>query len=297
MSKNIFWIASYPKSGNTLLRIILSSIFFSKDGKNGIKKISHIPAFEKTSRLDHIKKINSLDFSKLDKLDILYKYLLFLQSKDMLGIKEDFIFLKTHYALVSYFDHPFTNEKNTVVYKYISRDPRDIVLSWASHAELSVNESVDFLINENAYMAWGRSIKGMLPKNTEPKTLLLNWEAHVTSWTNYGLEVPNLIIKYEDLVYNKKETIKKIIEFFSKNFNFKFSNITNKIDNIINETEIKNLQKIEIEEGFKEAKEGRFFREGKKNQWQEKLNDKQIKLIENKFKKIMIKFGYELRFK
>ena len=27
----IFWLASYPKSGNTLLRSLLSSYFFSKD--------------------------------------------------------------------------------------------------------------------------------------------------------------------------------------------------------------------------------------------------------------------------
>ena len=28
----IIWLASYPKSGNTLLRSILSSYFYSKDG-------------------------------------------------------------------------------------------------------------------------------------------------------------------------------------------------------------------------------------------------------------------------
>ena len=32
MSKKIFWIASYPKSGNTLIRAILASLFFTKDG-------------------------------------------------------------------------------------------------------------------------------------------------------------------------------------------------------------------------------------------------------------------------
>ena len=31
MNKHIFWIASYPKSGNTLLRSILSALF-SSDG-------------------------------------------------------------------------------------------------------------------------------------------------------------------------------------------------------------------------------------------------------------------------
>ena len=33
MSKHIFWITSYPKSGNTLLRAIISSLFFTNDGK------------------------------------------------------------------------------------------------------------------------------------------------------------------------------------------------------------------------------------------------------------------------
>ena len=33
MSKHIFWIASFPKSGNTLVRAILASLFFSQDGK------------------------------------------------------------------------------------------------------------------------------------------------------------------------------------------------------------------------------------------------------------------------
>ena len=30
--KKIFWVASYPKSGNTLFRAILSSLFFTNDG-------------------------------------------------------------------------------------------------------------------------------------------------------------------------------------------------------------------------------------------------------------------------
>ena len=30
MDKLIFWLASYPKSGNTLLRAILVSLFFNK---------------------------------------------------------------------------------------------------------------------------------------------------------------------------------------------------------------------------------------------------------------------------
>ena len=30
--KNLLWIASYPKSGNTWMRAILTSLFYSDDG-------------------------------------------------------------------------------------------------------------------------------------------------------------------------------------------------------------------------------------------------------------------------
>ena len=32
MNKHIFWISSYPKSGNTLVRAILTGLFYSDDG-------------------------------------------------------------------------------------------------------------------------------------------------------------------------------------------------------------------------------------------------------------------------
>ena len=42
----IFWIASYPKSGNTWLRILLASYFYTKDGiydEKVLKKIDQFP--------------------------------------------------------------------------------------------------------------------------------------------------------------------------------------------------------------------------------------------------------------
>ena len=48
----IIWLASYPKSGNTLTRIFLSSYFFSKDGTfsfellKNIKQYPHNELFE-----------------------------------------------------------------------------------------------------------------------------------------------------------------------------------------------------------------------------------------------------------
>ena len=42
------WIASYPKSGNTLTRSMLASYFFSQDGIFNFDLIQNIKQFPKT---------------------------------------------------------------------------------------------------------------------------------------------------------------------------------------------------------------------------------------------------------
>ena len=54
----IIWIASYPKSGNTWLRALISSYFYSEDGKyneNLLKKY-----FENITIIHEEKSIHSL---------------------------------------------------------------------------------------------------------------------------------------------------------------------------------------------------------------------------------------------
>ena len=46
MTGHIFWLPSYPKSGNTLLRSILISLFFTNDGIFNLKMIGAISQFE-----------------------------------------------------------------------------------------------------------------------------------------------------------------------------------------------------------------------------------------------------------
>ena len=41
----IIWLASYPKSGNTLVRSMLSAYFFSQDGSYNFELIKNIKQF------------------------------------------------------------------------------------------------------------------------------------------------------------------------------------------------------------------------------------------------------------
>ena len=113
---------------------------------------------------------------------------------------------------------------------FLVRDPRDVVVSWAYHSNISINDSIDFLTNKHSTCPWqNKSNLSLLPKNIRPRIYVSSWDEHVLSWTNNDLGVPKLILKYEDLVYKKEEVVKFIVNFFEKNFSIKFKMI-NKTD-------------------------------------------------------------------
>ena len=279
MSKHIFWIASYPKSGNTLLRAIISSLFFSKDGYFDFKILKHTTQFEMRKRLDIINEINKNDFLKIGDLKILSKYWQLLQSKKNLNINKGFGFVKSHSNLVSLFNNWFTTPELTAGYIYVIRDPRDIAISWSKHSGLTLDKSIDFMIDYKSCIEWSRS-NSILPENIIPKTYLGSWDEHVLAWTENSFQVPHLILKYEDLVYKKKESINNIIDFFKNSYQISFNNLNNKISNIITSTNFENLKSLEEKKGFEEASQGRFFRKGEKNQWKKTLDKIKIKKIE-----------------
>ena len=68
------------------------------------------------------------------------------------------------------------------------------------------------------------------------------------------------------MVLNKLATIKALINFFNKYYNFKFENLDVKIDNIIQSTDFKLLKENENNYGFDESVNDNFFWKGTINQ-------------------------------
>ena len=81
MQNQIFWLSSYPKSGNTLLRYILIALFFTEDGKFSFDKSKFISQFDQTVIIKNNKHIFGEDLRKIGNIEIFYKYMDQLQTK------------------------------------------------------------------------------------------------------------------------------------------------------------------------------------------------------------------------
>ena len=289
----IIWIASYPKSGNTWIRSIISSMFLAKKGKFNFSLLDNIKVFDIPSRYEFVKHVNKIDYKKLNDLNILSKYWLDSQKKIYKKNNHTFFknisFFKTHSANINLDNKQFTNTDNSAGLIYIVRDPRDIVISYAKHYDKSIDTAINNMLNDMHIL-----------KTTEKKypILISKPNLHYKSWQY--LKVPKIIVKYEDLLANPHKIINEIMLFFQIFFNYNFDKHKEILENIVKTTKFKRMQNFEKKNGFNEAPYASqnknfkelFFRKGSSKQWVNILTPNQIKKIESHCNDLMKKFDY-----
>tara|TARA_B100001057_G_scaffold159272_1_gene159862 strand:- start:296 stop:1138 length:843 start_codon:yes stop_codon:yes gene_type:complete len=278
----IIWLASYPKSGNTWVRSIISSLLYSDDGDFNfelIKKIKQFP--EKKYFKDLISDFGNFDEIKRNWITV----------QDSINLDNQIKILKTHQGKYTVGKDSFTNSQNTLAKIYIVRDPRTLVSSISNHYTLSLNEACNFLMTPQIIgnsKRWEENQIGM-------KCLLGKWNDHYRSWTRNKNNL--LLIKYEDLVQNPNNELEKIINFLKNFLNIK-TNI-NKNKKILESTSFKNLKQMEQKGLFKENvlnkkndNKVNFFHLGPANNWKETLNEDDKNKIEKNFYEEMTELKY-----
>ncbi len=276
----IIWIASYPKSGNTLLRGILGTYFFSEDGKFDFKYIYKIGQFP---TLENFKKFgidNSNDKYFFKSYNLAQKKI----NQENKKVK----FFKTHSAFFQRKDSSFSSPENTLGAIYVVRDPRNVVTSYSHHYSIDIDDATDRICNKDLFLS---------SSEAHPETFISSWRLNYLSWTSLGKKV--LLIKYEDLIKNKKKTLLKVFKFFETLGMSQKSFDIAKINKIIKTTEFDKMKKLENEIEFREAvtdeitkKKKAFFNLGPKNNWQYLLDERNRKKIEKAFEKEMLELGY-----
>ena len=274
----IIWLSSYPKSGNTLLRGILATYLFSNDGIFSFENLYKINQFPT------IKSFENIGIKSNEDEKILKNYV---KAQELINNKVNkIIFFKTHSANFKIKESTFTDINNSKGAIYIVRDPRNVVSSLAYHNQISINEATEFM-KKNSWL---------IKNNKIPDTFVGSWKFNYNSWKNLNKKV--LIIRYEDLLKDKKKTIIKVLEFLDHlKINIIFDD--KKLNKTIETTEFENMKKLEKTSGFDESvvnkKTGEFkpfFNLGPKNNWDKSLETKNIKIIEEEFSSEMKELGY-----
>ena len=279
----IIWLASYPKSGNTWLRSIISSLIYTEDGIFDFKLLKNIPQFPNQKYFEEFTN----NFSNLNEIK---KY--WIVSQDKINLDNKIKFLKTHQINCKIDDYNFTNKSNTCATIYIVRDPRNLVTSISNHYDKTIQEAKEFLTTSRTLSVNKNSVA---LKNGHVVTLIGNWGEHFNFWTKKNENI--LLIKYEDLIRDIKIELNKIIIFLKKYLDFKIND--EKIENIIRSTNFDNLKKAEqegdfVENVFKKSSNQKinFFHKGPENNWKFNLENEIVNEINLKFKNEMIELGY-----
>jgi hypothetical protein len=191
--RDVAWIASYPRSGNTWLRLLLHTY--------AIAPIQHLHELGRSSlELDwwlaqarphglpaewivHAGRQVQGRFSRTP------------------GFPPDLL-IKSHFTLGG--SHPLLERTRAAV--YLVRDPRDVLLSGLNFKELTTGEVIEDqreyarrFIDAGGDPGWIRHGYG-------------SWDEHAASWLS-AREFPVLVVRYEDLKADPARAFARVLEF------------------------------------------------------------------------------------
>lgn len=273
-NRNIIWLASYPKSGNTWLRVFLSRILYNAENINKL----HIPIYSSKA---FIERESDIDVSELTieemhqlRLEIFAEY----------AKNEVFFPIKIHDKFQELlYNKQFLPFNQSKIVLYIIRNPFDIAISFSRHLGLSIEQTIEIMNNNNYTLANNtKKYQIQMPQQ------LSNWSNHVKSWINQNL-VPVYLVRYEDLLQNPSETFKNILN------KCEIPYTEEKLHDAINFSTFTNLQKQEEKYGFEEKSvhSKKFFHTGKAFYYKKQLTLNQIRKILEFHGDTIKKFNYE----
>lgn len=271
----IWWLASYPKSGNTWVRAFLSSYLHGAEDLNNLQGVTadNQPYFHQSLAHRPLTELGTWDLVVVHNLALLHMLSVMRMSEPYL--------LKTHNANLSFGGTPLIPWPITKGAIYIARDPRDVAVSYSDHFGCSLDDAVTSL---------GKK-QNRITQENGLFHILSDWSSHIKSWMEQKTFRTGLL-RYEDLLINPAQKFEGILKYLGVE---KIDQA--RFDRALKFSSFDSLRKIEEKTGFQEVSKksaGKFFREGKAGGWQKVLTEEQVARIEADHGDQMRELGYDL---
>ena len=189
---------------------------------------------------------------------------------------------KVHSAyVVNRDDEPLFPEDLTAGVVYIVRNPLDVAVSFAFHAEDGDCARSVSRLNDLGNTIGGGGKNQYLQR-------LLDWSGHVESWR--AAPFPMLLVRYEDMLADAVSELRRVTRFL------RLRGVTEaRLRQAVAHSTFAKLRGSETHEGFAEKSlthSGLFFREGGAGSWRRALSTAEARQIVRRHHSTMATLGY-----
>ena len=274
----IYWLASYPKSGNTWFRAFLRNL--QEDGDQPVD-INDLQTGSIASARGWLDEVLGFDTAELTHEEVerlrpaVYRWS---AAQD-----HEIGYHKIHDAcLETDTGELLISREATLGALYIIRNPLDVAPSAANHWHCSIDDAIARMGDPGMTLCKSRRA---LPPQVRQR--LGSWSDHVLSWVDApGLRVE--VIRYEDMLHAPEATFTRAARFLG------LPTEPQRISRAIRHSSFRELARQEADKGFRERPRHteRFFRQGQSGDWRERLSLEQVGRIVEAHGQVMRRFGY-----
>ncbi len=272
--KSIVWLASYPKSGNTWLRVFLANYVYNSEKPVPINQIHRVGIGDSNSKA--YRMVTKEVFDPTNPMQGARIRPAVLQG--IVNNKADINLVKTHCENGIAYGVKLIPPELTRSAVYIMRNPLDMIVSYASHYGNTIDEAIHGIArNDNSLLGVGDTVYQFLG----------TWSNHVIGWSK-ARKFPVLMLRYEDMLKDPHEAFDRVVHHIGLPID------RDRLERSVRFSDFKLLQEQEKKTSFVENSDNQkqFFRSGKAEQWKTELTEDQVAQILQDHGRVMKKFGY-----
>lgn len=231
----ITWLASYPRSGNTWVRLLLAHAL--ADAKEDVD-LNRLPFGSIAFSRNLVDDILGLETAELPPHQVQE-----LWPRACHGIAETLsppAYIKSHARWPEHQPEHECLAKATAGVVLITRHPANVAVSLSRFLNVSLDEAIALMSDEQYWINQpdGGTLE-FLPQ------WVGSWSSHLNSWLDSGMRL--LVVRYEDMVTDPRRELARILSFSN------LEKPSADIDRAVQATQIGHLQTLESNQGFREA--------------------------------------------